>query len=93
MPSASRFSDLYEREGLQRVDAAFLGFLGEADDGLRDAPARGAAEISPQRKQEESDLLVELAPHVEDFIAQLFGIEAEARALAESTTSSRRSIR
>ena len=35
------------------------------------------------RARTESDLLVALAPHVEDFLATLFGIEAEARALAE----------
>jgi hypothetical protein len=30
------FEDLYARDGLARVDAAFLKFLGEADAGLRD---------------------------------------------------------
>ncbi len=30
------FEDLYARDGLARVDAAFLKFLGEADTGLRD---------------------------------------------------------
>ena len=28
------FADLYDREGLQRVDTAFLNFLREANDGL-----------------------------------------------------------
>ena len=37
----------------------------------------------PPAGREESDLLVALAPHVEDFLARLFGIEAEAQALAE----------
>jgi NADPH-dependent glutamate synthase beta subunit-like oxidoreductase/NAD(P)H-flavin reductase len=76
-----RFSDLYERAGLLRVDAAFLGFLGEADAALRDRLS--ASRTIPITGKEESDLLVALAPHVEDFLAQLFGIEAEARALAE----------
>ena len=72
------FADLYEREGLLRVDAAFLGFL---DAGLR---ARlSAARSAPPAGKAESDLLVELAPQVEDFLARLFGIEAEALALAE----------
>ena len=76
-----RFNDLYEREGLLRVDAAFLGFLGDADAALRDKLA--ASRKNPPAGREESDLLVALAPHVEDFLARLFGIEAEARALAE----------
>jgi NADPH-dependent glutamate synthase beta subunit-like oxidoreductase/NAD(P)H-flavin reductase len=76
-----RFSDLYEREGLLRVDAAFLGFLGDADAALRDKLI-ASREKTPAGR-EESDLLVALAPHVEDFLARLFGIEAEARALAE----------
>ena len=40
-------------------------------------------EAKPPQGKDESDLLVALAPHVEDFLARLFGIEAEARALAE----------
>jgi NADPH-dependent glutamate synthase beta subunit-like oxidoreductase/NAD(P)H-flavin reductase len=76
-----RFSDLYEREGLRRVDAAFLAFLGDADAALRDR-LTASREKTPAGR-EESDLLVALAPHVEDFLARLFGIEAEARALAE----------
>jgi len=74
------FKDLYERAGLLHVDAAFLTFLGEADGALR-GKLLAAREIPPAGR-EESDLLVALAPHVEDFLARLFGIEDEARALA-----------
>jgi NADPH-dependent glutamate synthase beta subunit-like oxidoreductase/NAD(P)H-flavin reductase len=76
-----RFNDLYARDGLLRVDQAFLAFLGEADAALRDrlASARG----NPPSGKAESDLLVALAPHAEDFLAKLFGIEKEAQALAE----------
>ena len=74
------FGDLYERAGLLRLDAAFLDFLGEADAALRERLL--AARASPPAVREESDLLVALAPHVEDFLARLFGIEAEAGALA-----------
>src|SRR5690348_7282977 len=76
-----RFSDLYEREGLLRVDAAWLAFLGEADGALRERLL--AARADPPSGRNESDLLVALAPHVDDFLARLFGIEREARALAE----------
>jgi NADPH-dependent glutamate synthase beta subunit-like oxidoreductase/NAD(P)H-flavin reductase len=75
-----RFEDLYEREGLLRVDAAFLGFLGEGDTALRDRLV--AARSAPPAGKAESDLLIAVAPHLEDFLARLFGIEAEAQALA-----------
>ncbi|HEU4351201.1 MAG TPA: FAD-dependent oxidoreductase [Burkholderiales bacterium] len=76
-----RFNELYEREGLLRVDAAFLRFIGEADAALRDRLTAGRS--NPPKGKDESDLLVALAPHVEDFLARLFHIEAQARALAE----------
>src|SRR5262245_57230217 len=72
-----RFEDLYTRDGLLRVDEAFLGFL--------DAPVKDLllkARKDPPSGKTESELLVALAPHVEDFVARLFGIEAEAHALA-----------
>jgi NADPH-dependent glutamate synthase beta subunit-like oxidoreductase/NAD(P)H-flavin reductase len=75
-----RFSDLYERAGLMRVDAAFLAFVREADTALHDRLL--AARSTIPGKKEESDLLVALAPQVEDFLPKLFGIEEEARALA-----------
>src|SRR5688572_5607571 len=75
------FADLYERAGLLRVDRAFLQFLGSADAVLRDRLL--AAREAPPPAKAESELLVALAPHVEDFLPKLFGIEAEARALAE----------
>ncbi|HXM83758.1 MAG TPA: FAD-dependent oxidoreductase [Burkholderiales bacterium] len=78
-----RFDDLYEREGLMRLDQAFLRFLRESDRALHERLL--AARNAPEKlaAKEESDLLVALAPHVEDFLPKLFGIEAEARALAE----------
>ncbi|HEX6317917.1 MAG TPA: FAD-dependent oxidoreductase [Burkholderiales bacterium] len=74
------FADLYERAGLLRVDAAFLDFIGEADAALRERLV--AARASPPPGREESDLLIALAPHAEDFLARLFGIEAELGELA-----------
>ncbi len=67
------FDDLYRREGLVRIDAAFIDYLEPAlRERLRDARAD-----FPARKVQ-SELLVDLAPHVEDFIAELFGISTEA---------------
>ena len=72
-----RFEDLYEREGLLRLDAAFLSFL---DASLKDKLV--AARNDPPAGKTESELLILLAPHVEDFIAKVFGVESEAQALA-----------
>src|SRR5438046_1729580 len=77
------FSDLYEREGLIRVDRSFLEFLGEADAALLEKLLSARSSVERLAAKSESELLIALAPHVEDFIAKLFGIEAEARALAD----------
>src|SRR5579885_293501 len=75
------FADLYERDGLVRLDRAFLGFLAAADAGLHDRLLAGRADPDSLGRKAESDLLVELAPHLEDFVGELFGIGAELRAL------------
>src|SRR5256712_3897159 len=75
------FPDLYEREGLIRLDRAFVAFLGDADRSLADKLA--AARTHPPAGGAESELLIALAPHVEDFVGKLFRIETEAQALAE----------
>src|SRR5258706_14884856 len=73
--------DLYERAGLIRLDRAFVAYLGEADRSLADRLT--AARAQPPAGNAQSELLVALAPHVEDFTAKLFRIEREAQALAE----------
>jgi NADPH-dependent glutamate synthase beta subunit-like oxidoreductase/NAD(P)H-flavin reductase len=74
--------DLYRREGLLRIDAAFLEHLDAADAALRQRLAAARAAPDALAARAESELLLALAPHVEDFIARLFGIEAEVRELA-----------
>ncbi|HEX5613097.1 MAG TPA: FAD-dependent oxidoreductase [Burkholderiales bacterium] len=76
------FEDLYSRAGLARVDAAFLGFLGEASGALRERLIAARRDPSALAAKEESDLLVALSPHVDDFVARLFGIEPAVRALS-----------
>ncbi|MGH9582285.1 MAG: pyridine nucleotide-disulfide oxidoreductase, partial [Bryobacteraceae bacterium] len=77
------FEDLYARDGLVKLDAIFLEELRRAAPELharllsaRQAPASLAA-------KQHSELIIELAPYLEDFAAQLFGIEAELRNLQE----------
>jgi len=76
------YASLYARAGLLRVDTAFLDFLGSQDPALGerlDAARKDPGALSPKA---EADLLVALSPHLDDFLAHLFGIESEAHALA-----------
>jgi len=76
------FDDLYDREGLMRVDAAFLDFIGESDATLSERLK--AARLAPADLvgKSLSELLIALAPHLEDFLARLFGIETQVQQLA-----------
>jgi NADPH-dependent glutamate synthase beta subunit-like oxidoreductase/NAD(P)H-flavin reductase len=76
------FEDLYEDEGLARLDQAFAAWLaGEAGD-LAERLAAARATPDDLDAKAESALLLELAPHLENFLGRLFDIEAELRALA-----------
>jgi NADPH-dependent glutamate synthase beta subunit-like oxidoreductase/NAD(P)H-flavin reductase len=76
------FADLYRREGLLRLDGAFLSFLRSADGAL--AARVETARATPEKLEQktESALILELSPHLERFLAQLFGITTEVLALA-----------
>jgi len=76
------FPDLYSRAGLARIDAAFLEYLGQGDAALAGRLAAARAEPDALAKKAESELLIALAPHLEDFTAALFGIETEVEALS-----------
>src|SRR5712672_1687680 len=75
------FAELYERDALVRLDAAFLAHLGAAESALRPQleAAREAPSLDPKS---ESALILEIAPHLDDFLAGLFGIQAEFRTLS-----------
>ena len=75
------FADLYDREGLVRLDRAFVAHLVETDIGLHDRLMAARRDPDAVERLEESNLLVDLAPYLEDFIGELFGIEAEVHAL------------
>src|SRR5271168_3637338 len=75
------FADLYDRDGLVRLDRAFVSHLAETDVGLHDRLMTARHDPDAVERLEESNLLVDLAPHLEDFIGELFGIAAEVRAL------------
>src|ERR1700748_3006608 len=75
------FHDLYDRDGLARLDAAFVTWLKDANVevharlmGARTAPEKLAV-------KDEANLLIELARPLEDFVGSLFGVADEASAL------------
>jgi NADPH-dependent glutamate synthase beta subunit-like oxidoreductase/NAD(P)H-flavin reductase len=76
------FADLYRREGLVKLDEHFLGVLETADPPLRQR--LGAARDNPNAldAKAESALLLDLAPHLEQFLTELFGIAPEVEQLA-----------
>ena len=77
------FADLYERDGLQRVDAAFLSELKSADSALHLRLGDARRNTAGLDAKLQSQLLIDLAPHVDDFAGTLFGIGSQIRALAE----------
>jgi NADPH-dependent glutamate synthase beta subunit-like oxidoreductase/NAD(P)H-flavin reductase len=76
-----RFEDLYARDGLLRLDAAFLNQLLASDLGLHVQLVDARVNPSAGTAKEHSELVIELAPHVEDFLGELFGIGKEIEAL------------
>ncbi len=75
------FADLYATDGLARVDSAFVAFLALADAALATRLASAREGPDALSRGDESALLIAIAPHLEDFLAQLFGIEREVAAL------------
>ena len=75
------FSDLYRRAGLVKLDAAFIADLAAADNALADRLAAGRIDPAALTKKDESTLIIDLAPHLERFLAALFGIADEVFAL------------
>ncbi|HZS84152.1 MAG TPA: FAD-dependent oxidoreductase [Stellaceae bacterium] len=75
------FDDLYRRDGLVRIDALFLEHLRQSDVALHNRLLTARRAPEALERKAEAELLVDLAPHLEDFIGTLFGIGAELRAL------------
>ncbi|MGA9014124.1 MAG: pyridine nucleotide-disulfide oxidoreductase, partial [Acetobacteraceae bacterium] len=79
------FADLATREGLVRLDRIFLERLAAEDAALHARLLAARAAPDSVAVQDESELVVALAPHLDAFVAILFGIEAETLALARET--------
>jgi NADPH-dependent glutamate synthase beta subunit-like oxidoreductase/NAD(P)H-flavin reductase len=76
-----RFEELYGRDGLARLDRCFVAFIEGRDLDLRNRLMAARAAPDQAVGKSESELLVALAPQLEDFIAALFGIGPEVAAL------------
>ena len=64
------FEDLYAQQGLARLDQVFLDDLRESNAALhtRLLTARTHPEVLALKQR--SELIIELAPHVEDFVGE-----------------------
>jgi NADPH-dependent glutamate synthase beta subunit-like oxidoreductase/NAD(P)H-flavin reductase len=79
------FAALAARDGLVRLDRVFLGQLASEDAALHARLLAARAAPDALAAKDESELVVALGPHLDGFVAALFGIEAETLALARET--------
>ncbi|MSP76770.1 MAG: pyridine nucleotide-disulfide oxidoreductase [Rhodospirillaceae bacterium] len=75
------FNDLYDRDGLGRLDAAFAAWLQGVDAGLHARLMAARATSDQLAAKDESNLLIELARPLEDFIGALFDVAVPVAAL------------
>jgi len=74
------FDALYSREGLAALDDHFTSFLRRREAELHDRLLAARAKPDSLGAKAESELIVDLAPALDDFVAELFGIVAEVGA-------------
>ena len=77
------FEDLYDREGLVRLDGHFRTHLREAAPELDDQLTAARQDPASLPLKQASELIIEIAPYLDDFVGRLFGIAPELRALQE----------
>src|SRR5579859_3902009 len=77
------FEDLHDPAGLARVDRAFAAGLAEADAGLHERWSAARTKPDTLEAKTEAELLIAVAPHLDRFVAKLFGIEEEWEELFE----------
>jgi len=77
------FEDLYQRDGLIRLDQSFLQELKTCAPLLEERLVAARQNPGALTAKLHSELIIELAPYLEDFLGHLFGIEQELRELQE----------
>jgi NADPH-dependent glutamate synthase beta subunit-like oxidoreductase/NAD(P)H-flavin reductase len=81
LPFDLAFEDLYRQEGLTRIDAMFRKELRTVAPDLETRLCAVRQDPSLLTAKQASELITEIAPHLEDFIGKLFCIEKELRNL------------
>ncbi len=76
------FEDLYDNDGLARIDALFVDHLGTADGELGERLAAARAAPGELDNKATADLMLDLAPHLNGFVGLLFGIGGELDAVS-----------
>ena len=77
-----KFEDLYDRAGVERIDGAFVRWLAAAEAALAERLKVARGEPLLVDRKAHAELMLAIAPHLDDFVAKLFGVEAEAKKLA-----------
>jgi hypothetical protein len=75
------FADLYAHEGLSKLDSIFVAEIAKADTELHNRFMAARASRDQLAAKDESQLLIDLAPYVEEFIGILFGISEQVKAM------------
>ncbi len=91
LPFGLSFRDLYDQPGLIKLDSIFLEELGKSATELRTRLVTAREQPESLNAKQSSELMIELAPYVEDFIGELFGIQPELRELQARHHELRRS--
>jgi len=86
LPFGLGFEDLYEHEGLTKLDGIFVNQIKEHAPTLHECLLAARENPPAAHDKSGSALIIELAPHVEDFIGSLFGIGPELSELRNRHT-------
>lgn len=75
------FEDLYDYRALARLDEVFLSELEAAAPSIHSRVSLARQDPTTFGRKEISQLIIQAAPYLEDFIGRLFGIDREVREL------------
>src|SRR5262249_28723697 len=73
---------LYATEGLARLDNVFVDIIKGSNGTLYERLARARSESDTYDRAAESELILDLIPHFEKFVSELFGITEAVHSLA-----------
>ncbi|MCP5369238.1 MAG: 2-polyprenylphenol hydroxylase [Rickettsiaceae bacterium] len=79
-----KFEDFFSLSGLIKLDQSFLSYLSQQDFKLYAKYVHHRAEAQPASTLEISELLIEVAKYLEDFLVEIFCIETENSTLKKN---------